>query len=460
MTNITLLSLHHHRLDLADENLKAEVERTEATHAKMMDLKRDLMKRDMAIHNMEQDNIRLQSLLDSISLIHPGTTKQLKRIEAAKRFQDRGFTALAQIGVARKYEGHKDPRELEPLTSNSPLKRLPEPVRRRPLSARPLGRYAGQPMGEGEDPVAFLMPSSSSSGTAFPSTRRPKTNIALMDRSEAGVVLRAQWAADRLGELQEKIGAIELAVQDASEVGQNEEKVGDGGEDSKEASGKEEVGSGDAGDGTKDKDENEEEAQRLVVEEAEASQGALARRLGNVLQFIISGSIEGMIGDPYFPIKIERPGDSAVASEGEGSSAAADDEGEETKRARGEEEESGEGGGGGAVKGSGVLGSPGSPGSPGVEEAAAAAATAAAAVAAAQPRAFALRTAIRDNKTWGSFLSRLVMDYPVGHIGNLNTRDLITERVAKSQRKMEKNRAERAKGAAHRLNVFSATSGV
>ena len=429
-------------LDLSDENLKAEIERSEVAHAKMMDLKRDIMKREMAIHNMEQDNIRLQSLLDSISLIHPGTTKQLKRIEAAKRFKDRGFTALARIGVARKYHPRKDPRELEPLASNSPLKRLPDPVRRRPHSARPLGRYAGEPMGEGEDPVAFLVSRSSPSGPTSPPSRSSKTNVALMDRSDAGIVLRAKWASDRLLDLQ---GEIEKMRKATTIPGEQVAQTSSRAHEMQTSDTKEHEKANDLG------GENSDEEEKLAQEALEISEGTLAERLGSVLQFVISGSIKDMIEDPFFPIKIEKSGENEDIGQHKGVGAISDREEEEQKGPRGDSALEGfEGKEGRVGKGLENLGmsrdtSGASNGRAGI---------------ASRPRTFTLKTAIRDNKTWGSFLSRLVMDYPVGHLGNLNTRDLITERVAKSERKMEKNRAERAKGVADRLNVFSQTAGL
>jgi hypothetical protein len=49
----------------------------------------------MALHNAEQEIVRLQSILDSVAIIHPGTIRQLRAMNPQKQFKDRHIKDLA-----------------------------------------------------------------------------------------------------------------------------------------------------------------------------------------------------------------------------------------------------------------------------------------------------------------------------------------------------------------------------
>ena len=49
----------------------------------------------MALHNAEQEVMRLQSILDSVAIIHPGTIRQLRLMNPSKQFKDRQMKELA-----------------------------------------------------------------------------------------------------------------------------------------------------------------------------------------------------------------------------------------------------------------------------------------------------------------------------------------------------------------------------
>jgi hypothetical protein len=49
-----------------------------------------------ALHNAEQEIVRLQCLIDNITLIHPGTVKRLNSLPSTQKFPDRGTTKYAR----------------------------------------------------------------------------------------------------------------------------------------------------------------------------------------------------------------------------------------------------------------------------------------------------------------------------------------------------------------------------
>ena len=55
----------------------------------------DTVNTEMALHNAEQEIVRLQSILDSVAIIHPGTIRQLRTMNPSKQFKDRHMEELA-----------------------------------------------------------------------------------------------------------------------------------------------------------------------------------------------------------------------------------------------------------------------------------------------------------------------------------------------------------------------------
>ena len=93
--------------------------------------RREREKYDFASHNAEQDIVRLQSLLDSVSLIHPGTIKQLKALDESRSFKDRGIEDLARARSQRAVS--QQPASEEKPTS----KHAPPPLRKDKLEKGP-----------------------------------------------------------------------------------------------------------------------------------------------------------------------------------------------------------------------------------------------------------------------------------------------------------------------------------
>lgn len=221
----TLQSKGQAIMDL-NETLKSEVLRTERQLNAINAGKEEIMRKDMAIHNLEQDNIRLQSILDSISLIHPGTIRQLKRIEKSRQFKDRAFTELARLGVNRKHEARQ--RIIDQGSRTKALPPLLLPLGKNsisswngPQTARPLGRYEGDPdedlthaFGGASD--AFLRRkkvAGKQSNKVLNTASNPKksggrTSITKLHGiyrpssvEEARIVLRSKWIKDQLAKV-------------------------------------------------------------------------------------------------------------------------------------------------------------------------------------------------------------------------------------------------------------------
>ena len=58
------------------------------------------------MHNAEQEIVRLQSIIDSVGIIHPGTIKQLDMMGQNNKFEDRGLEKLARSRAS--YTGNTD----------------------------------------------------------------------------------------------------------------------------------------------------------------------------------------------------------------------------------------------------------------------------------------------------------------------------------------------------------------
>ncbi len=55
----------------------------------------EVHKKAMAIHHAEQEIVRLQCLVDSLTRIYPSAVAQIQRIQMDFNFRDRGLTELA-----------------------------------------------------------------------------------------------------------------------------------------------------------------------------------------------------------------------------------------------------------------------------------------------------------------------------------------------------------------------------
>jgi hypothetical protein len=60
---------------------------------------------EFALHNAEQEIVRLQSIIDSVSIIHPGTIKQLDMMGDNKKFEQRGLESLARSRASHAASG-------------------------------------------------------------------------------------------------------------------------------------------------------------------------------------------------------------------------------------------------------------------------------------------------------------------------------------------------------------------
>ncbi len=87
----------------------------------------------MSLHNAEQEIVRLQSILDSVAIIHPGTIKQLRMMSEKKKFADRkleeharsraSFASRKEDEAARKEEQQKD--SADPIVGHDPVPEVP-----------------------------------------------------------------------------------------------------------------------------------------------------------------------------------------------------------------------------------------------------------------------------------------------------------------------------------------------
>lgn len=94
-------------MDVMEESLKTtqtalqeQVQLNEDYAAQLKSLNDKKADANFAQHNAEQEIVRLQSILDSIALIHPGTVKQLEALSDAKKFENRKLADHARSRAA------------------------------------------------------------------------------------------------------------------------------------------------------------------------------------------------------------------------------------------------------------------------------------------------------------------------------------------------------------------------
>ena len=76
--------------------LTQERQNSDKLKEKAEDEKAERDRLEFAVHNAEQEIVRLQAMLDSLSLIHPGTIKQLKSLDESRQFPDKQLDDLAR----------------------------------------------------------------------------------------------------------------------------------------------------------------------------------------------------------------------------------------------------------------------------------------------------------------------------------------------------------------------------
>ena len=69
-----------------DSELWAEKTKRQETEAKLSEAQVDIQRLKFALHNSEQEIVRLQNTVDNLAKFHPGTVKRLQDIPIDQRF--------------------------------------------------------------------------------------------------------------------------------------------------------------------------------------------------------------------------------------------------------------------------------------------------------------------------------------------------------------------------------------
>ena len=168
--------------------------------------RREREKYDFASHNAEQDIVRLQSLLDSVSLIHPGTIKQLKALDESRSFKDRGIEDLARARSQRAVS--QQPASEEKPTS----KHAPPPLRKDKLEKGPTMGNGGKGLDiPGMD--AGMVDDENGIEKDEELGDAGKDGKVWVSPYDADVILRINHVKERMQEPEKQIGQPELPVE-------------------------------------------------------------------------------------------------------------------------------------------------------------------------------------------------------------------------------------------------------
>ena len=86
---------------LLNKSLSDCQDRVEELQSQLEKQEDDKIRQKFALHAAEQEIVRLQSLLDGMASVHPGTMERITRLESAKRFPDRGYEQISRALAKR-----------------------------------------------------------------------------------------------------------------------------------------------------------------------------------------------------------------------------------------------------------------------------------------------------------------------------------------------------------------------
>ena len=161
---------------------------------------------DFAKHNAEQDIVRLQSLLDSVSLIHPGTIKQLKSLDASKSFKNRGVEDLARAR-AQNVESRNQASEGHGAQS----KHAPPPLRKEKMEEGPKLGIASKPLEIPDMNAAMISDEGGENAEKqADDDQQAKDGKVWVSPYDADVILRVNHVKERMQKPEKKFGQPEI----------------------------------------------------------------------------------------------------------------------------------------------------------------------------------------------------------------------------------------------------------
>ena len=195
------------KADDALKEMKSSLSQEKKTNSvllrKFENAKSEQDKLGYASHNAEQEIVRLQSMLDSLALIHPGTIKQLKALDESRQFKDRGLEDFARVRG-----------QIANTTSSQKMKSAPPAIERTDVDKGVSPPVAGKSI-EVPELYAKVDPNvAASSIENSTNTRSPKKNI----ENVSDQVWVSPYDADIILRVQHVNAALEIGTK--KEIGQ------------------------------------------------------------------------------------------------------------------------------------------------------------------------------------------------------------------------------------------------